>query len=248
MRNSLATIVFCLIGLSLFGQYDSKGADEISRFRPGTMWFFTGMRPAKTEKVRKYDRLIFDVTYNDWIGDQELFQNHWASIGLNTNFMFDIPLTKGNTISLGIGLAHQYVNVRHDNLLIGDELIGTTSYFLKDSTSTFDKSVFSGNSFSIPLEIRFRKESWRHLKLHLGGKIGYQVNSYLKTVDNSGSNKQLHKVYGFPDMNNFIYSAHVRLGLRNWALFGSYNFNTIFSNVNSTQLNLVQFGLSISLY
>lgn len=248
MKNNLVTILFCLFTLTLFGQYDSKEADEISRFRPGAMWFFTGLRPAKLEKAQKYDRLIFDLTYNDWSGDVDPFQNSWASIGLNTNFMFDIPLTKGNKISLGIGASHQYINIRHDNLLIADELAGTTTYYSKDSLSVFDKSTFGSNVVAIPLEIRFRNESWRHFKLHFGGKIGYQLNAFSRTVDNSEDTKDINKKVGFPDENKLVYSAHVRLGLRNWAFYGSYNFNTLFSNKNSTQLNLLQFGISISLF
>lgn len=239
--------MFCFVGFEASAQYNSKG-DLVSRFRPGVMWFYTGLRPAKPEKVRRYDRLIFDVTYNDWTGDQKPFQNHWGSIGLNTNFMFDIPITKGNTVSLGLGIAHQLLRIRHDNHLIGDDLLETTSFLAKDPTDTFIKSIFGSNSFAVPLEIRFRKESWRHFKLHLGGKIGYQLNAYNKYVSKDNNRKQISKEIGFPDENKLIYSAHVRLGLRNWALFGSYNFNTLFSNANSAQLNTIQFGLSISLF
>lgn len=241
-------ILVCFISLTSFSQYDGKGEDEISRFRPGTMWFFTGFRPAKPGKPSKYDRLIFDVTYNDWIGDEDLFQNSWASIGLNTNLMFDIPLTQGNTVAFGVGVAHQYTNIRHDNRFNIDGIAKTSIYVLKDSTDLFNKSTFSGNSFSIPLELRFRKESWKHFKFHIGGKIGYQVNTLSKTVSTVNGHKEIHKRYGFPDENKLIYSAHVRLGLRNWALFASYNFNTIFSNTVSTKLNAVQMGLSISLF
>ena len=48
--------------------------------------------------------------------------------------------------------------------------------------------------------------------------------------------------------NRLIYSVHARVGLRNWALYFSYNLNPIFSNQLSTQLNLVQMGLSVSLF
>ena len=247
MRNSLLIAIVVLTAGFTQAQYDSKG-EEQSRFRPGFMWFYTGLRPAKVEKVRRYDRLIFDLTYNDWIGDNDPFKNHWASIGLNTNLMFDIPLTKGNTVSLGLGIAHELRKIRHDNHLIGDELLGTTSYLAKDTTDNFEKSVFGTNTFSIPIEIRFRKESWRHVKLHLGGKIGYQVNAFNKYVSKVDGRKTITKQIGFPDENNLVYSAHLRLGLRNWALFGSYNFNTLFSDKNSVQLNAIQLGLSISLY
>lgn len=240
-------ILICFVSWSASAQYDSKG-DRQSKFRPGFMWFNTGWRPAAPEKVRKYDRLIFDVTYNDWIGDRDLFQNHWASIGMNTNLMFDIPLTKGNKVALGIGVAHQMTKIRHNNHLIGDEVIGSTEFLAKDSSDSFDKSIFGTNSFSIPLELRFRNEGWKHFKFHIGGKIGYQVNAYSKYVGEVDGRKTISKQIGFPDENNLNYSAHLRLGLRNWALYGSYNFNTLFSNSNSIQLNALQFGLSISLF
>lgn len=247
MKIKIIILFVCFVGLDATAQYDSKG-DIKSRFRPGFMWFYTGIRPAKDEKVRRYDRLIFDVTYNDWTGDRDPFQNHWGSIGMNTNLMFDIPLAKGNTVSLGVGVAHQLIRIRHDNHLIGDDLSNTTTFLGKDTNDVFTKSIFGANSFAIPLEIRFRKESWRHFKIHLGGKIGYQVNAYNKYVSKENGRKQISKEIGFPDENKLIYSAHVRLGLRNWALFGSYNFNTLFSNKNSVQLNAIQFGLSISLF
>ncbi len=247
MRASFL-LLCCLLTFSLSAQYDSKGENEVSRFRPGVMWFYTGIRPAKVEKVRKYDRLIFDVTYNDWVGDREPFGNSWASIGLNTNLMFDIPLTKGNTVSLGVGISHQYINIRHNTELITDDIAGTTTYIPVNATQSFYKSSLAGNSFSIPLEIRFRKESWRHFKVHIGGKFGYQANLFSKKVSNLNGYRVVNKNFGFPDKNDWIYSAHIRFGLRNWALFASYNFNTIFSNQNSSQLNLIQMGLSISLF
>lgn len=247
IKNSLL-LLLCLISFSLAAQYDSKGENETSRFRPGAMWFYTGIRPAKVEKVRKYDRLIFDLTYNDWMGDEQPFQNNWSSIGLNTSLMFDIPLTKGNTVSLGIGVSHQYVNIRHDNKFIFNDSLNTSVYAPMDATQPITKSVLSGNSFSIPIEIRFRNESWRHFKVHIGGKFGYQANLFQKQVSKWNGNKTVTKNFGIPDKNDWIYSAHIRIGLRNWALFASYNFNTIFSNKNSTQLNLVQMGLSVSLF
>ncbi|MDG1428136.1 MAG: hypothetical protein P8M19_03240 [Crocinitomicaceae bacterium] len=248
MIKNLTILILCLASFTATAQYDGKGENEVSRFRPGFIWYFTGLKPAKVEKVRKYDRLIFDVTYNDWIGDRDLFQNHWSSIGLNTNFMFDIPLSKGNTVSLGLGVSHEFKVIRHNGLLIEDELAGTTIWQEKSAIDKFNKGIFGGNSFTIPVELRFRKESWRHFKFHLGGKVGYQVNAYSKYITGHGSTRDVEKDYGFSDLNGLIYSAHVRLGLRNWALFGSYNFNTIFSNSSSTKLNHVQMGLSVSLF
>ncbi|MDX2362531.1 MAG: hypothetical protein QNK23_17115 [Crocinitomicaceae bacterium] len=243
-------IIAIVCGFSFFAsaQFDGRGENETSRFRPGVMWFFSGYRPAEEGKPNKFDRLIFDLTYNDWVGEQGPFQNSWASIGLNTSLMFDIPLTQGNKVSFGVGISHQYTPIRHNNHLVIDDVANTTTFVLKDSTDLFYKSSLSGNSFSIPIELRFRNESWKHFKFHIGGKIGYQVSMMAKYGSKIDGHKYIDKRYGFPDQAKLVYSAHIRVGIRNWAIFASYNFNRLFTNSNSTKLNLIQMGLSISLF
>ncbi len=248
MIKYILALITCLLFTEVNAQYDGKGRDEISRFRPGAFWFYTGVRPGEEGRPRKYDRLIFDLTYNDWIGDRDVFKNHWASLGLNTNVMFDIPLTKGNTVALGVGVSHQFTTIRHNANLVPDAVEKTTTFYAKDSSDVFSRSSLTGNSFSVPIELRFRKASWKHFKIHLGGKIGYQATMNSKYRIHSNGYKQILKSNEFYDVNRLIYSAHVRIGMRNWALFASYNFNTLFSNKQSTQLNLVQMGLSLSLY
>lgn len=239
--------ILCLTQFSVFGNFTTDSS-LVSRFRPGAMWFYTGIRPADTGKVRKYDRLIFDVTHSTFNGDVKPFTNKGLSLGLNTSLLFDIPLTKGNTISIGTGISHSVFHIGHNNVFVTDAKAGTTSYQLKDSLDAFKRSSFGGNTISIPLEIRFRGKKWQHLKLHLGGKIGYQLNLYNKyTFISDAENKRVKSFY-FPDANHLIYSVYARIGIRNWALFGSYSINKVFSNAKSTPINLLQVGLSISLF
>lgn len=245
-------IIFFFLGVSLnaFSQYDGFGADEISRFRAGSMWFFTGFRPAKSEKDRKYDRLIFDLTYNDWVGDLDPFKNKWNSIGLNTSFMFDIPITKGNTVSFGTGLSHSLFRINSPGIIFAPDSNEnyTTLQFEISNNNTPPERFLCGNSLSVPLEFRFRSKGWKHFKFHLGAKVGYQLNLYSRTVSDGTNGKVILKDHNFADVQRLIYSAHFRIGIRNWALFGSYNLNGFFSDDNSPELNLVQMGLSISLF
>lgn len=238
---------FILISISSSAQYNSEGADLISRFKPGAMWFNSGFRPTHSENIHKYDRLIVDLTYNDWNGDLKIFKNKWNSIGFNTSLMFDIPITKGNTMSFGTGLTYSLFRINHDNEFIVDSTNTYTKYTLL-STPDYKTRVLGGNSISIPLELRFRTKGWKHFKFHIGGKIGYQLNMYSKTIWQGDNGRNKLKSHAFPDVDRLLYSAHFRIGVRNWALFGSYNFNTLFSNAKSTNLNLVQIGVSLSLF
>lgn len=239
--------VFCC-SFGVIGQ-DSSKDDLKSRFRPGAFWFYSGIRPASSEKPRKYDRLIFDLTYNDWIGDKGPFENHWASIGLNTNLIFDIPMTKGeNVASFGIGVSHEYSSIRHDQKFYFNDAPAATELLAKDSLSSFLKSSMNTNSFSVPIEFRFRSKGWKHFKFIIGGKIGYQVSANSKYVTKTDGHRIVTKIKGFPDDSKLLYSAHVRFGLRNWALYAAYYFNPLFTNSASTKLNRIQMGLSISLF
>lgn len=239
-------IILTLLSFQAFGQYDSEGKNT-SRFRPGVFWYLTGYHPAKPGKLHKYDRLILDVTYNDWTGDRKMFQNNWASIGLNTNLMFDIPLVKKNLVSIGVGGCYGFQTVRHNQDVFMN--IDSKWTVISDSVAygNFERNSLIGHNFSIPIELRFRTNGWRHFKVHIGGKIGYQARLYGKTRGVFEDDAFKFRT-NIPDINRWTYSAHVRIGIRNWAFYAQYNFNKLFSNPKSTQLNSLQFGVSVSIF
>ena len=248
MNKSLLIFLLTILSFQSFAQYDSEGVDLISRFHPGSMWFYTGLRPATPEKVRKYDRLMFDLTYNTFSGDLKPFKNRWNSIGFNTNLMFDIPLVKGNTKSFGIGFSYGLYRIKMNDFFVRNDSDETTTLISDISQYGIEKSVFKYNSLSIPMEFRFRGKNWKHAKFHIGGKISYlfHPNTNLSTeVDGITS---IQKTIGFHDFNHLNASAQLRFGSRNWSFYASYNFLKLFKNKSSIQLNPFQFGLSVSLF
>ncbi len=246
MQNKPLLIIAILLTFNLSAQYDGKGPNA-SRFRPGVGWFYTGLRPAEAEKPRKYDRLIFDITYNDWTGDLAPFNVLPTSIGFGVNVMFDKPLTKGNTVSFGYGLAYHRTKLAYQGSFSWASS-GDSTTFMDNSSLSQQKRSFVYNAFSIPLEIRFRKESWKHTKFHIGGRVGYGFGTYQKTKFTQVNGTTISKTYRVADFNALQYGAHIRLGIRNWALFGQYDFNPLFKSSKSVKLNVLKLGLSISLF
>jgi opacity protein-like surface antigen len=242
--------LLCILNVNspVNAQTEDSKSQLISRDQPGGFWFFNGARPAKWENTRKYDRLIFDITYNDWVGDRTSFVNPGPSIGLNTNILFDIPLVQGNRISIGTGFYHSFFTVRHDQDFVVSQNGEFTTFQKKNEDQKFKKSVLGGNSIGLPLEIRFRTKGFRHMKLHLGGKVGYQLNMYNKKVYEDSPGDYWIKSFRFPGINRLTYGVHARLGVRNWALFASYAMNPILDSSSNAKLNLFQLGLSVSLY
>lgn len=246
MHKFLFLVIFIFSAFNGFSIL--KDSTLISRHRPGIFWYFNGFKPAKSAAIRKYDRLIVDVGYNSWNGDQVAFSNRWNSIGITTNLLFDIPMDANNQFSIGTGIAHTWSHIVHDPSMKFYTYSNQTFFGNVPSTVYFNDQSFNGHSLSIPLEFRFRTKGWKHVKVHLGGKIGYQLNVYSTASRNDENGQYVETNSNFGDVNRFIYSAHARIGIRNWAMFASYQFNPVFSHPSSVKLNLFQIGLSLSIF
>lgn len=241
------TLIFSCISLLCFGQYDSEGELK-SRFRPGIMWYNTGWKPAQPEKPRKYDRLMFDITYNDWVGDRKTFRMQGPSMGMNVSWLLEFPIVKKNLVSFAVGPGYGFYNLRHDMPMVYDLTNKTTGFGDESDVGFFGKRKLVGHQIFIPVEFRFRTKGWRHFKVHIGGKAGYQLSLFEKAKFSQNGEDIKVKNNSSPDISRLVYSAHVRVGIRNFALYGSYNFNPFYTNDGSTKLHLLQLGLTVSLF
>lgn len=247
MRN-LAVLILVLFVQISFGQYLEERENVASRFRPGVFWYYSGFKPYEPEKLRKYDRVIVDVVYNDWNGDLKPFNGPWSSIGFNTSFMFDKPLTKANTVALGIGIGFSHYNNRTEGIFTSDYKLGTTTFGTIADSLNIQSNKYTANYLEIPLEFRLRTKGFKHFKFFIGGKFGYQLNSYSKKKIKIEGNTYRTKENIFVDNNRLRYGATVRIGIRNWSLYGAYYFSDLFKSAESTKLNPLSMGISISLF
>ncbi len=246
-------IISVFVCLFIFGFYSfaQKGDSTlISRYRPGFMWFYSGIHSQKWLNVAKYDRMIVDVVYNDWGSkDFSFFQSNWKSIGFNIQSFYDIPLNKKNTFGIGLGIGYGHSRIESNNII--NQTINPTATFLtlNPNNSGIEKSSFSTNQIFVPIELRLRTEGWKHFKFHLGGKIGCSFLPKKHLFSRNDEGKLVENITSdFKDFNPFLLSAHARLGIRNWAITASYNLLPYFKSKSSTQLNGLQVGLSISLF
>lgn len=248
MRNIVIGLLFIIYSASLFAQYEAEDEGLYSRFRPGVLWFYSGLKPYETEKLRKYDRLIVDVVYNDWHGDKDYLSSPATSIGFNTSLMFDVVLAKSNTLSFGWGIGFSHYSNKTALQFTRDFTNNTTVISDFPVGNEPKSSKFGANYLEIPLEIRFRTKGYKHFKFMIGGKIGYQLNSFSKeTIRVDGKNFST-KEYNFADSNPLRYGATVRVGIRNWAIYGAYYFSPLFTGDGSADLTPISLGVSISLF
>lgn len=237
--------IFLLLSFNGLAQPVGKDSMLVSRHRPGIFWFYTGFRPARPGKLRKYDRIIIDVTYNQLLRSGSIKANPLRSFGCNINTMWDIPITNGNTVSLGLGLAYKYQKTGPKGLFFADTTNLYTNYFADSSYSDYRKNTFGNHILALPVELRFRTPKWQHFKLHIGGSIGYRLQTFQKLWPEG---KHAVKNKDLPDRNRLVYGVHIRMGIRNWALFADYTLSPQFKSSKSDKINALAFGISLSLF
>ena len=236
-------IIFLFICFVSTAQGEKKQTQE----RPGLFWYFSGLRPFKDTDRKKYDRVIVDLTYNDWIGENGPFNNNWNSIGVAASLNKDILLERSENITLGIGLGYGYLNHRTPRLFYVTPFESVQSQ-VPASTDSIISSFFTVHQFYIPLELRFRSKGWKHKKIILGARLGIQPFMNISSYRTFEGQVEYSEVKLKEEYNWFYFSTYIRCGFRNWSLFCAYQPLSIFSNNQSMEIHPLQMGVSLSLF
>lgn len=229
-------------------QFFEENVGLTSRFKPGIGWLYSGFEPYEKEKLRKYDRLVIDIAYNDWHGDRNAFTSPWNSLGLNISLYFDHVLTKANTLSLGYGLSYAHYNNKTSLFLERNTTDNFTELIPFPTGDNTARYKFTANYLELPLELRFRTTGRNHFKWIIGGTVGYQLNSFTQRVFEINGETYKNRVVGFPDNNDWRLGATARFGVRKYALYVAYYFTPFFTSDNSVDLTPLSVGMSMAIF
>jgi hypothetical protein len=189
------------------------------------------------------DLLSFDITHNRLLGDLNGTQAKWNSIGVNINMMRDIPFGEMSMFSIGYGFRFAFNNFKNDGILNVIDSIGATQLMILPDGVSRDKYKFANNFFEFPLELRFRYEGPdRMIRFSLGGVIGWRM----RVFEHWTNGDFRYKEYNYPDLNKLRYGVFARVGFKHLGFYAGYYLNPVFSNVNSSKLNVLNFGLNIA--
>ena len=236
-------VIISLWPFFMIGQEDSR---LVTRNRPGLFWFFNGKGPVKDADNRKYDRCILELTYNDWYGDLNSFQNKWNSLGYHFSLNKDIQLKSTNRLAFGVGLGYSYLDHSLDRVFFNTQH-ETVDTQLPSPEDSMIYSKLTVHQFYIPFELRFRSLGWKHVKLILGTRIGFQPLVYSKTLYKRDGVEEYDE-QRMRDLNWIYSSVYIRFGIRNWSIIGLLQPMKLFGSEASTRVYPFQLGLSLSLF
>ncbi len=217
-------------------------------------------------KVKSRDRLIIELTHDNWLNKPAYIETKWFSRGFNAFMMWDVPLTKNGTISVAPGFGISNTNVFTNVLIQRSALDGSTyfniipDYVLNETTPNdltdsvrleYSKSKLAVSSLDIPLELRFRTNphKGKPFKLALGARIGYVVNAHTKYKGDDyrdGSDRSVTLKESVLNINRFKYGVTARIGYGNFNIFGFYSLSKLFNTSLAPEITPISVGISFN--
>ena len=130
--------------------------------------------------------------------------------------------------SLGIGLGISFHN-----------------YYMKENPNAdFKKNKMTLTYLDIPVELKYRSE--KGLKVSIGAKVDFLVNSYLKQKGADASFGSKVKIYNVEDLSKVQFGPIVRVGWQRLHIFGAYSFLPVYNADAGSKLNPICVGISVT--
>jgi hypothetical protein len=173
------------------------------------------------------------------------------TMGFNINVTRDIRFGESN-LSMGWGGGVSSHNV-HSNarfVSIVDSSKNSTYTNLQPwhQSYNYKKNKVVFNYLDMPLELRYKSKNEvdgyakRPVRITLGFRVGYLVNSHDKRVDTEGRFKN----YNIEHILQYRYGVYTRLGYGKVSLFLGYTLTPVFEEGRGIQLNQYSAGLSFA--
>lgn len=202
--------------------------------------------PAAAEKYSgSRDRLVIDLTIDNWDHDIDDINIKFQSRGFNAYFMYDMLLGKKKQLfsvapGIGIGTSHIFSN----NSPLEDS---TGTHFVK-RTDKFKRNKFAVSYIDVPVELRFRtkpnakNKSW---KVAVGLKAGILVDSKTKLKQkNINGDTKIFKEKRFDDLERFRVGSTFRFGYGPFNIIAFYSFTELFDK--GDKIHPFSIGISIN--
>jgi hypothetical protein len=206
---------------------------------------------------RSGDHLMFQLSYDQWMGAPDSIKSHMKGLnrGLNVYFMLNKAFKADPRFSvafgLGVGSSNMYFKKMNVDIASTKSILPFTS---TDTTTHFKKFKLATTFLEIPIEFRFTANPEtpnKSIKVALGVKVGTMLNAHTKAKllqDASGNtlNNYIEKTSTKSYFNTTRIAATARIGYGNFTLFGSYNFSSLFKDAVASDIKLLQIGITFS--
>ncbi len=218
--------------------------------------------PPKPPKKARSHWAGLDIGFNGLLNDGTssslpkgydfLELNSGKSVVVNLNFWkFDIPLYKRYVmLTTGIGLTLNNYRFSSDKTLISDtnKVVSGLDYKESGEQIKYNKNKLAVSYVTAPVLIQFNTHSQLKKSFHIAAGIlfSYKFNSHLKLVYDENGDKQKTKRRDEFNIDPFRYDATLRIGYRNYTVFGTYAMSELFKSGRGPSLHPFSIGIQLT--
>ena len=205
---------------------------------------------ADGDGAEKFDRIIVDFTWTQWLEQVQGVDQGIFSFGISALWMKDIPLGKRSNVAIAMGLGFDSHNFHHNGefeFTTNADGSTFTSLVSRNGATELKKNKYALNYVDVPFEFRLRtmnktteKKMKYNFRFYLGFKAGILVNDHLKISDNISK----RKIFDLPNTLPYRYGPTIRVGLNKIAFVGFYSLTTVFKQNQGTSLTPFNVGIS----
>lgn len=202
----------------------------------------------------KFDRIVFDLNFDNWISTPNNIQQGDYSIGASAYLYKDIPLGKKSNLAFAYGVGFSSHNV-HSNgefvYVVDDNNEIYTDFVLLPPHIKLRKNKVSFSYIEVPLELRIRtmnksreERMGFNFKLYMGFKGGILVDNHTKYKDSESK----IKVFNIANTLPYRYGPTVRIAFNKIAFNAFYALTPIFEKGKGVELTPFSIGLSLMVF
>lgn len=204
--------------------------------------------PFKIKVLDQADIFGVDLYWCDWYNKSQSIRTKGFSFGFNINYYYDVAFTRKQNFSLAVGIGYNLFNMHNQGkYTIFDDTLNGTRYTKLEHLSTQELLETKTNrimmhTIDVPLELRLRfGKGENKFKIYPGIKFGYNFGlAYTRKTET-----QKTVISNFPDINNFRIAPTLRIGFKDFFLFGSIDLISVFKDNQNTRFTPIRLGISL---
>jgi len=199
-----------------------------------------------SESAMKKVTVGLDVFTDMWFNAPANVNIGTVNPSANAYITYNLEVGDSKKFTFGIGLGIGNHNMYSKNSTIENVKSDTIKYIPVASGLKMKHSKLSVTYLEVPLELRFKSKSG--IKIGLGFKLGYLIDSKEKYVGNTVANSSLQviKRKKISQLNSFSYSPTFRFGYKSFNLFFSYTLGPVFRVGHGPALHPMSLGITLT--
>lgn len=195
------------------------------------------------------DFLMLQLGYNNWTGQPDSVKVKGVGYAFNGFLCYDFPLKKTHlSFATGLGVSVNVVYFNQQRISFNDTVAATSgeAHFY---SSTDKRDKFVTTYLQAPFELRYfsnMKNRNKGFKAAVGLQIGTLLGAHLKEVNTVSGVTVNEKINSKRYLSTWNFAATARVGLGNFAIYGSYNLTDVFKDKQGPPATPYSIGLCIT--